>query len=201
MAQLVLVRHGQSVYNLRNLFTGELDVELTPLGEQQAHDAATRLRGFRFDVAFTSVLKRANETLRLILEDLGQTALSIHRNKALNERNYGQLQGLNKAETARRYGAEQVQQWRRSYNLVPPGGESLAQTRERAVAYYEAHIRPHLAHDQHVLVVAHGNSLRGLAMYLENLSAQQVLDLEIPTGGARVYDLTADLHIGQLRVL
>ena len=195
MAQLVLVRHGQSVSNLNNLFTGELDVPLTPQGEQEAHEAARKLQGYHFDVAFTSVLQRAERTLQIILADLHQPELPVHRDAALNERNYGDLQGLNKEETAQKFGAAQVHEWRRSYDVAPPGGESLKQTRQRAVAYYQADIVPYLRRDQHVLLVAHGNSLRGLTMYLENLTPAQVVKLEIPTGGARIYEMTPELEI------
>lgn len=201
MSQLVLVRHGQSTSNLANVFTGELNVNLTAKGEQEAHETARKLQGFQFDVAYTSVLRRAERTLEIILHDLHLTTIPVEHNAALNERNYGDLQGLNKEETAQKYGADQVNEWRRSYDVAPPGGESLQQTQQRVVAYYTAEIVPHLQQDQRVLIVAHGNSLRALSMYLEDMSPEEVLHLEIPTGGARVYDLDAQLKVQKQRTL
>ncbi|PJA77972.1 MAG: 2,3-bisphosphoglycerate-dependent phosphoglycerate mutase, partial [Nitrospirae bacterium CG_4_9_14_3_um_filter_51_5] len=162
MSQLVLIRHGESQWNLENRFTGWVDVPLTPKGEQEARNAGRKLQTFRFDCAFTSVLMRAKETLRLVLEEIGQTTILIEEDKALNERMYGELQGLNKAETAQKYGDQQVKIWRRSFDVSPPGGESLKDTAERVLPYYEHHIRPALLANKTVLVVAHGNSLRSL---------------------------------------
>jgi len=201
MSLLVLVRHGQSTSNLANIFTGELNVNLTAQGEQEAHETAHKLRGFPFDVAFTSVLSRAERTLAIVLHDLQLHTLPTHHNAALNERNYGDLQGLNKEETTQKYGTEQVNQWRRSYAVSPPGGESLQQTQARVLPYYTAAIAPRLRQGQHVLVVAHGNSLRALRMYLDQLSPQEVEHLEIPTGGACVYDLDPALNVLKLRIL
>jgi len=201
MSLLVLVRHGQSVSNLQNVFTGSLDVALTPKGEQEAQETAKKLRGFHFDTAFCSDMIRARRTLDIMLRQLGQADIPVQYNAALNERYYGNLQGLNKAETVQKYGEEQVDQWRRSYDVAPPGGESLHQTQDRVVAYYKQAIAPVLQQDQHVLVVAHGNSLRALRMYLEHFSAEHVKGLEIPTGGAHVYDLDDALTIKKMRDL
>jgi 2,3-bisphosphoglycerate-dependent phosphoglycerate mutase len=189
MARLVLLRHGESQWNLENRFTGWVDVPLSPRGIQEAKDAGKKLRSFTFDRAFTSVLSRANETLRLVLETIGQTGIPIEKDKALNERMYGELQGLNKAETAKKYGDAQVKIWRRSYDVCPPGGESLKDTAERVLPYYERTIKPHLLNGDTILVSAHGNSLRSLVMELEQLSREQVLELNIPTGAPLLYEL------------
>ncbi len=189
MARLVLLRHGESQWNLENRFTGWVDVPLSPRGIQEAKNAGDKLRGFTFNRAFTSVLARANETLRLALEGIGQTTIPIEKDKALNERMYGELQGLNKAETAKKYGDEQVKIWRRSFDVRPPGGESLKDTAERVLPYYESRIRPYLLKDETILIAAHGNSLRALVMELEQLTKEQVLELNIPTGAPLLYEL------------
>jgi 2,3-bisphosphoglycerate-dependent phosphoglycerate mutase len=189
MAQLILLRHGESQWNLENRFTGWVDVPLSPRGIQEAKDAGEKLRSFTFDRAFTSVLARANETLRLVLEAIGQTSIPIEKDKALNERMYGELQGLNKDETAKKYGEAQVKIWRRSYDVRPPGGESLKDTAERVLPYYEQTIKPYLLKGDTILVAAHGNSLRALIMELEQLSREQVLELNIPTGAPLLYEL------------
>ena len=189
MARLVLLRHGESQWNLENRFTGWVDVPLTPRGIQEAKNAGDKLRGFTFDRAFTSVLARAIETLRLALEAIGQSNLPVEKNKALNERMYGELQGLNKAETAKKYGEAQVKIWRRSYDVPPPGGESLKDTAERVLPYYEQTVKPYLLKGETILVAAHGNSLRALIMELEQLSREQVLELNIPTGAPVLYEL------------
>jgi 2,3-bisphosphoglycerate-dependent phosphoglycerate mutase len=189
MARLILLRHGESQWNLENRFTGWVDVPLSPRGIQEAKDAGEKLRSFKFDRAFTSVLARANETLRLVLEAIGQTSIPIGKDKALNERMYGELQGLDKAETAKKYGDEQVKIWRRSYDVRPPGGESLKDTAERVLPYYEQTIKPYLLKGDTILIAAHGNSLRALIMELEQLSREQVLELNIPTGAPLLYEL------------
>ena len=189
MARLILLRHGESQWNLENRFTGWVDVPLSPRGIQEAQHAGEKLRSFKFDRAFTSVLSRANETLRLVLEAIGQTGIPIEKDKALNERMYGELQGLNKDETAKKYGEQQVKIWRRSYDVRPPGGESLQDTAERVLPYYERTIKPSLLKDKTILVAAHGNSLRALIMELEQLSREQVLELNIPTGAPLLYEL------------
>ena len=189
MGRLVLLRHGESQWNLENRFTGCVDVPLSPRGMQEAKNAGEKLRPYRFDRAFTSVLQRANDTLRLVLEVIGQPDIPTEKNKALNERMYGDLQGLNKAETAKKYGEEQVKIWRRSYDVRPPGGESLRDTAERVLPYYEKAIKPHVLAGETLLIAAHGNSLRALVMELEQLSKEQVLELNIPTGAPLLYEL------------
>ena len=189
MARLILLRHGESQWNLENRFTGWVDVPLSPRGIQEAKDAGEKLRSFTFDRAFTSVLARANETLRLVLEIIGQTGIPIEKDKALNERMYGELQGLNKDETVKKYGEAQVKIWRRSYDVPPPGGESLKDTAERVLPYYEQTIKPYVLKGDTILVAAHGNSLRALIMELEQLSREQVLELNIPTGAPLLYEL------------
>ena len=191
MARLVLLRHGESQWNLENRFTGWVDVPLSARGVQEARNAGEKLRPYRFDRAFTSVLQRANETLRLALEVIGQTAVPTEKDKALNERMYGELQGLNKAETAKKYGDDQVKIWRRSYDVRPPGGESLQDTAERVLPYYEKVIKPRLLAGETILIAAHGNSLRALVMELEQLTKEQVLELNIPTGAPLLYELDA----------
>lgn len=189
MARLILLRHGESQWNLENRFTGWVDVPLSPRGIQEAKQAGDKLRGFTFDRAFTSGLSRANETLRLALETIGQTQIPIEKDKALNERMYGDLQGLDKAETAKKYGDAQVKIWRRSYDVPPPGGESLKDTADRVLPYYENKIKPYLAKGETILIAAHGNSLRALVMQLEQLSKEEVLELNIPTGAPLLYEL------------
>ena len=188
MARLILLRHGESQWNLENRFTGWVDVPLSPRGIQEAKNAGEKLRSFTFNRAFTSVLTRAIETLRLVLEAIGQTNIPIEKDKALNERMYGELQGLNKADTAKKYGDEQVKIWRRSYNVAPPGGESLKDTADRVLPYYETRIKPYILQGETILISAHGNSLRALVMQLELLSKEQVLELNIPTGAPLLYE-------------
>ena len=201
MSQLVLIRHGESQWNLENRFTGWVDVPLTPKGEDEARAAGEKLKAFQFDRAFTSVLKRAQNTLRIVLDVIGQATIPITEAKALNERMYGELQGLNKAETAKKFGAEQVKIWRRSFDVPPPGGESLKDTAARVLPYYERLIRPELAAHKTVLIVAHGNSLRSLVMHLENLSRDAVLELNIPTGAPLFYELDAQCTMTAHRYL
>ena len=201
MGHLVLLRHGESQWNLENRFTGWVDVPLSPRGMQEAKNAGEKLRPYRFDRAFTSVLQRANETLRLALEVIGQTEIPTERDKALNERMYGELQGLNKAETAKKYGEDQVKIWRRSYDVRPPGGESLKDTAERVLPYYDKSIRPHLLSGETILIAAHGNSLRALVMELEHLSREQVLELNIPTGAPLLYELDSAGQVTSHRYL
>jgi len=201
MARLILLRHGESQWNLENRFTGWVDVPLSPRGIEEAKTAGDKLRGFTFDRAFTSVLSRANETLRLALETIGQTHIPIEKDKALNERMYGDLQGLNKAETAEKYGDAQVKIWRRSYDVPPPGGESLKDTADRVLPYYETKIKPYLAKGETILIAAHGNSLRALVMQLEHLSKEAVLELNIPTGAPLLYELDDDGTVTSHRYL
>ena len=189
MSKLVLIRHGESQWNLENRFTGWVEVPLSPKGIEEAKAAGKKLAGFKFDRAFSSVLARANETLRLVLEGIGQTGIPIEKDKALNERMYGELQGLNKAETAKKFGDEQVKIWRRSYDVRPPGGESLKDTAERVLPYYDSRIKPYVLKGETILIAAHGNSLRALVMQLEQLTREQVLELNIPTGAPLLYEL------------
>lgn len=180
MAILVLVRHGQSQWNLENRFTGWKDVPLSARGEKDAHRAGKVLRekGFRFDIAFTSRLIRASETSRILLEELGQSSISTVMDAALNERHYGSLQGLNKAESAAKFGQEQVYQWRRSYSMRPPEGESIEDCVQRTTPFFVEHILPRVFEGKNVLVTAHGNSLRPLVKYLENLSPEETASAE-----------------------
>ena len=194
MKHVVLIRHGESQWNLENRFTGWVDVPLSSKGEQEAREAGEKLRAFRFDHAFTSVLTRAIRTLEIVLDVIGQSGLPVERQQALNERMYGELQGLNKAETAKQYGEAQVKLWRRSYDVRPPGGESLQDTADRVLPYYREHIWPRLARDETLLVVAHGNSLRALVMHLDQLSREDVLELNIPTGAPLLYELDDQGH-------
>ena len=192
---LTLVRHGQSTYNLENRFTGDADVPLTALGKEEAVQAGKKIKGYHFNFAYTSMLARAEESLQLILKEIDQTTIPIKRNKALNERNYGDLEGLNKAETAKKFGEAQVLIWRRSFDVRPPGGESLEDTFNRTVPYYKSEIEPELSAGNNILVVAHGNSLRALVMYLENICKDEILQLNIPTGIPRNYNLDSTLKI------
>ena len=201
MAILVLVRHGESTANLANVFTGWLDVALTPKGDEEAHLVAEKLRGYHFDVAYSSDLIRAERTLDIIVARPAWATIPVHHAEALRERMYGDLQGLNKAETALKYGQAQVDEWRRSYDVAPPGGESLQQTQARAVKFYEAELVPQLRAGKDILLVSHGNTLRGLRMYLERLTPEQVVALEIVTGGIHVYKFDADMKITETRNL
>ncbi len=201
MPNLVLIRHGESQWNLENRFTGWEDVPLSPKGEGEARAAGEKLAGMNFDHLFTSVLQRAINTAALAGETAGFGELPTTRDQALNERHYGDLQGLNKAETAKQYGDEQVKIWRRSYDIQPPNGESLADTAARVLPYYEANIAPLLRDGKNVLVVAHGNSLRSLVMHLDKLTREEVLELNIPTGAPLLYELDADGNVLSKRYL
>ena len=191
---LVLVRHGQSEWNLKNLFTGWRDVGLSEQGIAEAKTAGKLLKakGFAFDIAYTSALSRAQHTLTLMLAELGQQGLKTERDKALNERDYGDLVGLNKDDARRRWGEEQVHIWRRSYDVAPPGGESLKDTLARALPYYVIHIQPDVLSGKRVLVSAHGNSLRALIMVLEGLAPEEIVKRELATGVPVVYRLKPD---------
>lgn len=201
MPLLVLVRHGQSTWNLENRFTGETDVPLTELGRAEARAAGAKLTGIPFAQGFTSVLQRAIDTMSLILEEARQPGLPVTRDRALNERNYGRLQGSNKKEVAERYGDAQVAIWRRSFSVRPPGGESLADTADRVIPYYRSAIEPLLKEQRNILVVAHGNSLRGLMMYLEHISEEDIPEVDLPTGIPRRYILSAALQIEDVAYL
>lgn len=190
---LVLVRHGQSEWNLKNLFTGWRDVGLTEKGAEEARAAGRRLKalGLVFDVAYTSALTRAQETCRLILEEIGQPELETIRDQALNERDYGELTGLNKDDARARWGEEQVHVWRRSFDVPPPGGESLKDTAARTLPYFVAEILPRVVAGERVLVVAHGNSLRSIIMGVEKLTGAEIVARELATGAPIVYRLDA----------
>src|SRR5262245_11493650 len=192
MPDLILLRHGQSQWNLENRFTGWIDVPLSAKGEEEARGAGMKLRGRKIDELFTSVLKRAVDTATLALETAGIAGVPTERDQALNERMYGDLQGLNKAEAAKKWGDAQIKQWRRSYDVRPPGGESLADTAARVLPYWESRILPELRRGKNVLVAAHGNSLRALVMHLDGLTREQVLELEIPTGIPLLYEMSLD---------
>ncbi|HRN57192.1 MAG TPA: 2,3-bisphosphoglycerate-dependent phosphoglycerate mutase [Agriterribacter sp.] len=195
MPLLVIVRHGQSQWNLENRFTGNRDVPLTALGREEAHIAGKKLGNIVFDHAFTSLLERAVETLTIILGEIEQLQVPVIKNSALNERDYGTLQGMNKAEVAEKYGAKQVELWRRSYDLQPPGGESLKETATRVIPFYQQEIEPLLIADKNILVVAHGNSLRALMMYLEKISPENIVNVNIPTGAPRIYTFSSHLKL------
>lgn len=195
MPVLAIVRHGQSQWNLENRFTGEVDVELSPLGEQEAQKAGELLRPYHFEEAYTSELKRAIRTLDIILRQLGSPEVPVFKSPALNERNYGDLQGLNKAGVERQYGTRQLTLWRRSFDATPPHGESLAHTYERVIPYYRKEIETQLKAGKNILIVAHGNSLRALCMYLENISPEEIINVNIPTGVPKVYEFDMSLKL------
>ena len=203
MATLVLVRHGQSQWNLENRFTGWVDVPLTDRGREEAKQAGERIGslGVSFDIAFTSVLDRAIETLTIILGELGRKNLPVVRDPALNERHYGQLQGLNKDEMRKKFGEEQVKLWRRSYDVAPPGGESLKDTAERTLPFFESRILPEIRAGKNALVSAHGNSLRSIVMKLDRLTPAQVVALELPTGQPLRYEINPDGSIRSKQIL
>jgi 2,3-bisphosphoglycerate-dependent phosphoglycerate mutase len=195
MAKLVIVRHGQSVWNKENKFTGWVDVDLAEKGIEEAERAGEVLKGYRFDEAYSSVLMRANKTLDIILKRIGQTDIPVTKDEALNERMYGDLQGKDKDEMREEYGEEQVHIWRRSYDVQPPGGESLADTADRVIPYFVREIEPKLKAGKNILIAAHGNSLRALIMHLEGLGKDEILQVEVPTGVPKVYDLDENLHV------
>ncbi len=200
---LVLVRHGQSDWNLKNLFTGWRDPDLTELGIEEAKTGGKALAetGIKFDIAFTSALTRAQKTLKLILDEIGQPGLETIRDQALNERDYGDLSGLNKDDARAKWGEEQVHIWRRSYDIPPPGGESLRDTGARVWPYYLTEILPRVLRGEKVLVAAHGNSLRSLVMVLDKLSKEEILKLNLATGVPMVYVLNADSTVKSKDVL
>lgn len=200
---LVLVRHGQSEWNLKNLFTGWRDVDLTEQGHAEAKAAGQKLkdRGLKFDIAYTSVLQRAQKTCQHILDAVGQSNLNTVRDLALNERDYGDLSGLNKDDARKKWGEEQVHVWRRSYDVEPPGGESLKTTGARVWPYYLHEMQPHVLRGETVLVAAHGNSLRALMMALDGLTPDEVVKLELGTGVPVIYQLNADSTVKSKEVV
>jgi 2,3-bisphosphoglycerate-dependent phosphoglycerate mutase len=194
-AKLVIVRHGQSEWNAQNKFTGWVNVDLAPKGIAEAKEAGEKLKGFTFDKGFTSALLRAQCTLQLALEVSGQSDLDVTENQALNERMYGDLQGMNKDEAREKFGEEQVHIWRRSFDTPPPGGESLKGTADRVLPYYKDVIEPELKAGKSIIIAAHGNSLRALIMYLEKLSPEEILKTEVPTGKPKLYEFDENLNV------
>ena len=196
---LVLVRHGESEWNLKNLFTGWKDVDLTANGIAEARAAGRKLKaqGISFDIAFTSALIRAQRSLDLMLEELNLSKIPVLKDQALNERDYGDLSGLNKDDARAKWGADQVHVWRRSYDVAPPGGESLKDTAARVLPYYIEEILPRVLRGENVLVSAHGNSLRALIMVLERLSPREIVARELATGAPQIYRLNADATVAE----
>ncbi len=211
MSNLILIRHGESQWNLENRFTGWVDVPLSPKGEQEAKAAGEKLKAYKFDKAFTSKLQRANNTLNFILLASHQTNIPTEYDTALNERHYGALQGLNKKETADKYGDAQVHLWRRSYDVPPPNdttelnpegtSESLKDTAARTLPYWEKKIFPEILAGKNIIVAAHGNSLRSIVMHLDKLTKEQVLELNIPTGAPLLYIFDANGKILEKKYL
>jgi 2,3-bisphosphoglycerate-dependent phosphoglycerate mutase len=196
---LVLVRHGQSEWNLKNLFTGWKDVDLTEVGIAEARMAGRQLKaqGIGFDIGFTSALKRAQDTMTIMLDEMGLSGIPVVEHPALNERDYGDLSGLNKDDARKRWSEEQVHVWRRSYDVAPPGGESLRDTAARVLPYYIAEILPCVLRGERVLVTAHGNSLRALVMVLDRLGPQEIVARELATGVPLIYHLNADATVAE----
>jgi 2,3-bisphosphoglycerate-dependent phosphoglycerate mutase len=197
MPNLIIIRHGQSEWNLKNLFTGDTDIDLTTAGIQEAKNAAMLIKKYPQDAAYSSVLKRAIHTLDIILEITGNTSISVIHNAALNERNYGELQGLNKETTLKKYGVAQVLLWRRDFNTAPPGGESLHDTFNRVIPYYIKEILPQLKTGKNILIVAHGNSLRALMMHLENISETAIAGVSLATGAPRLYRFSGAMELSE----
>jgi len=195
MGLLVLVRHGESTFNRDNKFTGHIDAPLTGKGREEARAVAAKLKGIRFDKAYCSSLCRSADSLSIILTVLGQEIIPIIQAAALDERRYGDLEGLNKAETERKFGRQKVRLWRRSYEVAPPGGESLKDTALRAVAYLKSNILPEIERSRNILLVAHGNSLRSIVMEIDRLTPDEVVKLEITTGQAYIYELDSNLNV------
>ena len=211
MPHLVLLRHGESQWNLENRFTGWVDIPLSPKGEKEANQAGEKLKGYKFDKGYTSVLRRAIDTMDIVLKIIGQSNLPLERDKALNERHYGALQGLNKADIGKQYGEEQLKIWRRSYDVPPPHdvtdlnpdgiSESLKDTAARTLPYFDAKIMPDVLAGKNVLVAAHGNSLRSIVMQLDHLTKEQVVELNIPTGVPLLYVYDSNGKITEHRYL
>ncbi|MFQ5456360.1 MAG: 2,3-diphosphoglycerate-dependent phosphoglycerate mutase [Nitrospirota bacterium] len=201
MAKLVLLRHGKSLWNMENKFTGWVDIPLTDKGREEARRAGEKLKGIQFHKAYTSLLQRAQETLTIVLEVINQENIKVEKDIALNERHYGDLQGLNKAETAKRFGDEQVHLWRRSYDIAPPNGESLKDTGERTLPYFKDKIMKDCKEGRSVLISAHGNSLRSIVMFLDKLSKDDVLHLNIATGVPILYDFDDNLNILSKKIM
>ena len=188
MVTLVLIRHGQSLWNAENRFTGWTDIDLSKKGEKEAKEAGEKLENVAFDVVHTSALMRAQRTAEIIIHNKISQDIPTYKDERLNERHYGSLQGLNKTETAEKYGAKQVHIWRRSFDISPPDGESLKMTAERTLPYFKEDVLEHLNEGKNVLISAHGNSLRSIVMYIENISKEDIVKLEIQTGVPRIYE-------------
>lgn len=201
MPNLIIVRHGQSEWNLQNRFTGSTDVELTSTGEMEARNAGRLIKEYPLDEAYTSVLSRAIHTLTIILNEIEKPSLPVTKTAAFNERSYGDLQGLDKLEMTKKYGAAQVQTWRRSYDVVPPNGESLKDTYNRVVPYYVKEIEPKLKANKNIIIVAHGNSLRALMMYLEKISETKIADVNLATGVPRLYKFDPNMTLSEVSYL
>lgn len=201
MPKLVIVRHGQSQWNKENRFTGWIDIDLSPAGEEEAEKAGEKLKGYKFDLAFTSDLIRAQRTLDIILEKTGHNHIPVKKDKALNERMYGDLQGMNKDECRKKFGEEQVKIWRRSFDIPPPNGESLKDTSDRVLPYYHKEIEPELKKGKNILISAHGNSLRALMMFLEKLTKEEILQTEIPTGSPKEYVFDGNLNVTEAKYI
>ena len=211
MPDLLLLRHGESQWNLENRFTGWVAIPLSPKGEKEAREAGEKLRSYKFDKAYTSVLKRAINTLNIVLKIIGQEKIPIEYDKALNERHYGALQGLNKADIGKKYGEQQLKIWRRSYDVPPPKdktelnpdgiSESLKDTAARTLPYFQSKILPDVLAEKNIIVAAHGNSLRSIVMHLDNLTKEQVLELNIPTGVPLLYVFDSQGKIAEHRYL
>jgi 2,3-bisphosphoglycerate-dependent phosphoglycerate mutase len=195
MTKLVIVRHGQSLWNKENRFTGWVDIDLSEQGLEEAKKAGEKLKGMHFDMAFTSDLIRAQRTLEIILKEIGQEDIPVTEDQALNERMYGDLQGMNKDEARKQFGVEQVHIWRRSFDTPPPAGESLKDTAARVIPYFEKNILPELKKRKNILIAAHGNSLRALIMYMEKISREEILKVEIPTGVPKIYEFDDQFNI------
>lgn len=198
---LILIRHGKSEFNLKKIFTGWMDAPLAEQGKKEAHHAAENLKGFVFDMAFTSALSRAQDTLQIILEDLGQTDIPVTKDEALNERHYGDLQGKNKDATKEEFGEEQVHIWRRSFDIPPPNGESLKDTCERTIPYLTEKILPEIQAGKNVVVAAHGNSLRSIVKHLEGLNQDEIVSIEIPTGVPHIYEFDDEMKLANKTIL
>lgn len=203
MSRLVLVRHGQSEWNEENLFTGWRDPDLTAQGVDEARRAgeALKAQGMTFDLGFTSLLQRAQKTCALLLEHQGQTDLPVTRHEELNERDYGDLSGLNKDDARAKWGEEQVHIWRRSFDIPPPGGESLKDTADRVLPFFNSEIMPLIKQERDILIAAHGNSLRALVMQLDGLGAEEIIGVNIGTGEPYCYEMNADGTVADKRII
>ena len=198
MSNLIIIRHGQSEWNLENRFTGSNDIELTLGGEIEAKNAGRLIKKYPIDEAFTSVLLRAIHTLTIVLKEIDKMSIPVTKSACLNERSYGDLQGLNKLEMIKKYGSAQVLSWRRGYDIVPPGGESLKDTYNRVVPYYTKEIEPRLRAGKNILIVAHGNSLRALMMHLEKISETKIADTNLATGAPRLYEFDSSMVVSRV---